>query len=655
MANFSVGLSALQSSQYALEVIANNIANANTEGYHRQKIHLEALPSNDTSGFRTGSGVTVNYIERIRDRITESSLTNVIADIGHSDQLLELEKQIEASFLNGSASMGEELDQFFGEISKLTASPDEPAQRASVIESGQRLAGVLRQTSGHLDDLKNAIEFQLTQEVGLLNQNMKTLSSLNVKIQSLTAQGYQPNAELDARDALLNDIAKVVGISRNDYNSGELNIRIGSFALQNTGFADQFSLTSAGADPIELRINDSDRAVKLDSGRLGALLEIYNNTIPKYEGKLDRMAAELIREVDSVHASGVGSDGPFQNLVGTRVVDDSSIPLSATNVAFPIKAGELTVSLTYADGTRRNESIMIDPLVDSLQDVAAKLSGIAGLSAAVNSNSNQLQLFSAENVKFDFTGSVETKPDLGLFTGSSVPTLSGEFAGTTNQDVSFQIFGSGEVGISNNLFLDVFDDNGTLTNRINIGNGYEAGTEIDVGNGVMVSLSRGSVNSGDQFQTRLVNQPDETGILAAMGMNSFFRGVNAETIEVDSSIIQDHGRFASGVSGDAADTTNLFRLTRLEEFSGMPGDLTFSEYMNEITIEIGFQVNTSQSLSSSLHSLELRLEQDRSAYSGVDLNEEMVYLQQFQKAYEAAARVIQVTDDVLSELFAILR
>ncbi len=655
MSNFQIGLSALRTSQQALEVIANNIANANTEGYHRQKIHLEGLPSRNLTGSQTGGGVDVNSIERIRNRITESSLTGVIADVGHVDQLLDLEKQIEAAFLNGSSSIGEELDQFFAEISKLTAAPDEPAQRSAVIEAGQRLASSVQQTAGQLEELRNEVEFQLSQEVELLNVDMQKLSELNNKIDSLTAQGFEPNAELDQRDALINRIAHVVGLTRNDYNSGELNMRIGTVAIQHTGSPNEFSIQRADDGEIHLLLDDSERPVRLESGRLTALLEIYNNSIPRYEEKLDTVSSDLIRKVDSVHAVGVGSDGGFDGLLGTRSVADSAAALADAASAFPIRAGELTISIVDSDGHRRNEVVNIDPSVDSLNDIAATLTSINGLTASVTANSNQLQLFAAEGVTFDFTGSLETQPRLDLVAGTSIPTFSGDPTATANQNLSFQIEGSGEVGISENLFLNVYDEGGVLTQRVNIGNGYEAGSDLDVGQGVKVALSRGSVVAGDQFQTRLTPKPDETGILAALGINSFFSGVNATTIGIDESVQENHGRLAAGISGDSADTTNLFRLAELEDFNELPGDLNFSQYINQITIEIGFQVNASESVSSSLQTLQLRLEQDQGAYSGVDLNEEMVYLQQFQKSYEAAARVIQVTDEVLSELFSIFR
>ena len=150
-------------------------------------------------------------------------------------------------------------------------------------------------------------------------------------------------------------------------------------------------------------------------------------------------------------------------------------------------------------------------------------------------------------------------------------------------------------------------------------------------------------------------EPDQTGFLAAMGFNSFFNGTNAATMQVDDSIIADNDRFANGSSAEIADTDNLFRLGELEQFRGMPGDLTFAQYLNEATTEIGFDISSNESLQASLESLKLRLEEDRDAYSGVDVNEELVRLQQYQRSYEAAARVIQTMDELLEELISIVR
>jgi flagellar hook-associated protein FlgK len=654
MPNFSLGLSALRTSQYALGVVSNNIANANTDGYHRRNVHLEELLPNELNGFRIGNGVSINYIERVRDQVTEASLTNVISDSSNVDQLLRLERQIEAAFLNGNASIGGELDQFFAEITKLTSAPDEPAQRAAVIESAQRLAGIIRQAADSLAELKSAIQFQVEQEMDTLNAKMKVLNDLSVEIQKLTAQGKQPNTEMDQRDELLNEIAELVGVSRRDHLAGELNLRIGHHSIQQGGSVNQFSLTELSTGELAVLLDDSDRPVDLESGRIVALLEVYNSTVPTYASKLDELANGLMQKIDSIHATGIGTDGSFQHLVGTRAVDLIDRPLAESGTAFAIEPGELTVTIVDGD-VLRTEFITIDPTSESLEDVAAKLSGIDGLFASINPNTNQLQLSAAQGLSFDFSGRVETHPRLDSFAGSSVPTFGGTYTGSANEQLTFQIVGTGEVGISENLYVDVYAEQGFLKQRIEIGRGYEAGTPIEIGDGVQLSLARGSVTDGDQFTTRVTAQADETGMLAALGLNSFFRGINAHTMHVDASVLESHGRFAAGKSGDAADTENLFRFADLEYDGTLPGNLTFAQYTNEINTEIGFQINSHTALSNSLDALHLRLEQDRDAYSGVDLNEEMVYLQQFQKSYEAAVRVIQTMDDMLSELFNIIR
>ena len=120
-------------------------------------------------------------------------------------------------------------------------------------------------------------------------------------------------------------------------------------------------------------------------------------------------------------------------------------------------------------------------------------------------------------------------------------------------------------------------------------------------------------------------------------------------------ILEDPSRFAAGVSGDAADTVNLFRLVEIENQALFQNGLTISDFVDEIDTEIGFQVNTDAALSASLGSLRNRLQEERDSYSGVDLNEELIFLQEYQRSYEAAARVIQAADDILSELFSIIR
>lgn len=654
MANFALGLSALRTNQYALQVVSNNISNANTEGYHRQRIHLESLPSRRLGAHQIGTGVGVNYIERVRDAVTESSLTNSVSDLSQVDQLLLIEQQIESALMPGNRSASTELDQFFAELTGLTAAPDEPAQQSAVIAAGERVASVIRNSATQLGELKASVREQAEHEIYSLNLKMEELSSLSIKIKEVTIRGLQPHAELDRRDVLVNEIAEAVGVTRVDLFSEELNLMIGQSAIQQGSEATTFSLETFEDGELGVSLNGSRRPIELGAGRVSALLHSYNSLIPSYEEKLDTLAVGLMQGVDSLHSTGIGAAGSFQYLKSSRTVGDIDAPLADAGITLPVESGELTVTILDGD-ERRTEVVAIDVEVDTLRTLSAKLNAIDGLNSSVDEVANRIQIFGSSGREFNFTGRVNTTPVLDSYTGTSVPSFSGRYTGEQNQPLRFVVEGSGEVGISDNLFVNVFDENGAIQSRIDIGNGYEAGTEIDLGQGVDITFARGTVADGDEFATRLTAEPDETGVLAALGLNTFFRGESAASISIDATILQESSRFAVGRSGDNADTSNVIRIAGLRESTSLVSNQTLSEYIHEMHVEIGFQVSTDTAVRESVQSLQTQLQDQRDSVSAVDLNEEMVYLQQFQKGYEASVRIVQAVDGMLSDLFSIIR
>ena len=653
MTAFEIGLSALRVSQVAIDVVANNIANAGTEGFHRQRVVNESLESGTSSGFRVGRGVSIAEISRIRNTATELSLTNVVADTEQVDQLLIIQRQVQEILVSGAGSATTELGNLFAEITELTASAGELSQRSPIIETANRLSGFLRQAANEFSNLQHNIRSQIEQEVVAINEDLTQLSRLNVVIQDLTARGASDAAERDNRDAVINSIAGAVGVSRTESADGQLNLVIGTASIQQASFRNEFAVDEVDGE-IQLFLDGSDTPTELKSGRISALQEMYNSTIPKYREKLDIFATELIRQFDSVHATGIGPAGSFEELDSSRTVTSRQAPIGETS-SFPIQAGDLTITITEADGSKRNEVVSIDPEVDSLDAISARLNNITGLNSVVETTDNRLRLLTVPGLKFDFTGSVATHPDLTSYTGTAVPELSGAYSGPTNQNVTFEVVGSGNVGLSENLSLNLIDEDGNTIETVSIGRGYEVGTKINFTNGVNITFDSGSVVNGETFTSRFVSNPDETGFLAAIGLNSFFEGTVAGDIGVSARLLDDAQLFASGKTDDIADTTNLFSLTDLEDERTMPGNSTLKQFVNEISVEVGFEISADEALQTSLSSIKERLETDRDSISGVDLNEEVLNLQKYQRSYEAAARVIQVADEALNTILNLFR
>lgn len=655
MTNFAIGLTGLRTSQYAMEVISNNIANADSEGFHRRGVHLEATQPGQFGKFQFGTGVSVNFIERIRDLVTEASLTFAISDVSRVDQTLDVETQIESLFHAGDGSMIQRVDAFFGELTKLTSTPGEPTQRNAVIEQADQLTQLFHQISGQLTELRSSIRYQVNQEVDTLNGKMKTLTDLNIQISSASLS-TAPNHELDQLDQLINEIATMVDVSRNESIATGATLTFGASTIQQGSNPTLFRSFTTETGDLAVAVGDSGKPLEFEGGRIVALIDAYNRIIPEFEEKLNELAGGLIQQMDQIHATGIGPSGSFSLLEGSRPVEDPTVPLAESGAAFPIEAGDLYLSIIDVDGNRRTETISIDPETDSLEDVAATISSFANVNASVNAQTNGLQIVATPGYQFDFTSNLETSPNLDTYAGSAVPSFSGRYTGNINQSLSYEISGTGNVGISPDLLVNVFNEEGAQIARLNIGEDYEAGTDLEIIDGVSIAFPPGDVVDGDTFESELVTNPDETGILSSLGMNSFFVGKDSSSIRVNEKILADSGAFASGITSDLADTSNLFMMIDLQETRGMSNNsLSFGEYLNEVTTTIGIRVSNNTQLSSSLNNLQLKYEQERDAVSGVDLNEELVYMQQFQKQHEASIRVIQTAEEMFDQLFQMLR
>ena len=162
--------------------------------------------------------------------------------------------------------------------------------------------------------------------------------------------------------------------------------------------------------------------------------------------------------------------------------------------------------------------------------------------------------------------------------------------------------------------------------------------------------------SDNPLDPTVASHPDETGILAAMGIGSLFEGTEPSTFRVRSEILENPDQLAVSPSGQSGDGRNIASMANLRDsrFDALAGR-TFTEEMADVTAESGLQVQTSESQNGQLQAFRQRLEIDRDAVSGVDINEEMMQMMQTQRAYQAAAKIITTADQMLSELLQLVR
>jgi flagellar hook-associated protein 1 FlgK len=654
MQSLNTALSGLISSQYAIDQTANNISNANTPGFHRREVQMVSRRETSVNGLLRVGGSTVDIITRARNLAVESSLTSATGDLASIENRLVYENRLEFFFSNRPGSLYERFNSLFGELGKLSTDPQQSAQRNVVLQTGEQLAGQFKQLGDQLLDLKQQAQNELKQQVGDLNTMLNDLANLQLEIKDRVSK-QPPNDLLEQRDQMINRIAEIIDVSRNEFVQDGLGLSLAGGSLSLGAVAPKIEIQYNQDGSVQLQIGSQGRPLTPRGGRLAALLETHNTFIPEYENRMRALAGDVIRNFNQTHAQGIGAAGPFSLLNGSNFVKDVSVPLAQAGLPFDFSAGDLYVTVTGPGGERRVSKLSLDPATQSLNDVGAAFSGIPNLQGVVDSQTGQLRILADPGYRFDFTGRLETVPDLTGFTGTATPRISGDYTGKNNDQLRVVVNGSGTVGLTAGLTADVFDGGGNLLKTVSIGSGYEAGKAIEVYQGVKVSFAAGAVANGDEFNTFLVANSDQGKFLSALGLNGFFQGSDPLSIAVDPELKSNPSRISLGKTGEFGDTSVIKKMLALREQPLADGGLTFEGYHAETTALSGSRVRTSGFLQSQLKDLKTDYEQQREGFSGIDINEEMVKLSKFQRAYEATVRVLTAMDQMMQELMSSLR
>jgi len=341
--------------------------------------------------------------------------------------------------------------------------------------------------------------------------------------------------------------------------------------------------------------------------------------------------------------------GSFTDLTGWPVtsqnladfgseVTDGSIYIRVTNTS--------TQTIT------RNE-ITVDKSADTLSDIATLISGITGLSASVVSS--KLNIQSDANYTFDFLPAVLPLPTASTLSGSP-PTISvsGIYTGSTNDTFQFTVAGTGSVG-NGTLQLEVRNGAAQLVSTLDVGAGYAAGDKLDLGNGIKISLSTGGLNDGETFDVDAFSSTDTSGLLAAVGINTFLSGSTALDMGICSDIAATPGRLASALGANMTDNTNALRMSGLRDQALTSlNSMTPGEFYRQMVTDIGQQLFVKEARKDNIESIVLNLSNQQGETSGVNINDEAARMLAFEQMFQAMSKYMSIIQSSLSTMMEIL-
>ena len=646
MSNLTIGLSGLIVAQRAIDIAGTNIANASTEGYHRQTPVISPI-STDSPNSPSIGGAEITEVRRAMDGLLEREILRNQPLQGQLTQELMTLQAIESSLGRlGSQGLTTALTQFFGDMRELAAQPQSSAQLQQTVWSAEALADQFRNLGSFLQETSNSLQTEARDTVSQVNQLTGRIAELNTQILAGVSRGGSANLLADQRDQLVRELSEIIPIQTNGLaQTGSRDIMAWGAPLVIGAHATELTLGMDSAGKLGVSMKDSSLVeTNVSGGKLGALIGLQNNVVTQLRDQLDTLANQVITSVNRLHVQGVGSSGAFEELtggpVGSGVLSDS-LP--------QVEAGSFWVRVTKtATGEVSRYKIDLDPAEDTLADVAAGLNGVDHLTALAADS--RLKIKADDGYTFDFRPGVEAQPTSSGLTGTAAPTISGNYSGSENTTYTFTIQGTGQVGITDGLALKVYSG-GELVDTLSIGSGYAAGQRLAVADGVYVALSLGTLTGGEQFTVEALAQSDNMGFLAAAGINTLFGGSSALTINVSEEVLDDATLLAVSASSGGSDNLNALAMANLEDVKQAAlGQLTPAEHLQLFISSIGQRVALAKSRQESSSQIIQQLENQRDSVSGVDVNEEAAKLMMLERLFQACSKVINSQDQTLQYL-----
>lgn len=676
----SIGKSALNASQVALQVTGDNVANVDTEGYSRQTVNL-------VNGSYT-SGVDVDGVTRSYDSFIEAQYLDKISARDRWNAIYSGLSGIESLFNeSNSDGINAAMSTFFSDWGDLTSTTASNATITSMLEDTQTLVSLLRSTSSTLSSTKTELQSTISDDVDTLNDLASQIADLNKKIDATTSDTEVYNSLLDSRDSLIEQMASLVDVNVVDNGGGDLSVYLDSgqtvvdgttsytFAYEQGQTVRQLSSASiANKSDIQCYSTGSDSSeytIKVVSN--GSV-----NGTATFEVSLDGGKTWLTDDDGNVQTYSANSvDGKvtvgnlqiwFGTTSNANSTSSSTLEAGDTFTLVPKKAlywytsagtPEIVSPQEYSDGTDNARRLTGGALCGELELAD---SYIGDYQDSLNSLT-QSMIWEINRIYSQGTGSEACSSCTGTYSVSSSTTA----LGSSNSGLVF-----GTRLVSGASILYVYSDDGTLVSSASITLNPETDSLQDVvdkinsafGGNLTASIVNGqiSLSAASGYDFRFGD--DTSGLFAALGVNTLLTGSTAADVAINSATTSDTGMVCIGHVGAnglvaSGDTTTATALAALETttvsftINGKTvANQTLSDYYDTLVGTVGsdtssanYQYTYQSTLASSLYS-------DKLSVSAVSLDEELTNLIMYQHAYQAAAKLISTADSMFQTVLA---
>lgn len=648
MSLLNVGSRALRANQIALQTTGHNIANVNTAGYSRQSVAFQTSPGQNMGSGYIGNGVDVNTILRnFNELLNRQAATASAVSAADSARATSL-AQMQEVFSGGKTGLGAAITDMMNSFGDVAGAPTDPSARQVALTRMNELAARFRSASAQLDELDYSAKQQMGNDVTVVNSLAGQVATLNAQISRSIASGQTPNDLLDQRDQLVRNINKYVQTSQIPADDGTISLFVGgSQPLVLGSSSAQLTLKEAtefpGSGKMALYFQQpGGQSVELTPSMLGGgeiagLLQFQGSDLTEGRNLLGRMALAIGDTLNQQNNLGLTLSGQSgSNLFKLSMVSNGSTtgaqwtgattPTTTVVDASQLKASDYQVvfgSTAPAGKVIRLSDGKVTDFTDMADLSSKEIDGLRFDLKAEGVQGNSILFRPMAAGAHDIQAAVHSPNDLAVANpvAASIKSLG---------DATLQM---GGIQVSAGFDLSTFAGAEVSFSKNAAGQLEYTITPAPAG-GIPAT---GLYTSGQAIQLAPGLQVKITGTPA-------INGTNSDKVTLGKATDPQYG---TAYQRDAGNASSFLALRDSKLFDG---STTLSDGFSTAMAQVGTRTQSAQYAAKLSETIAKNLEADRTAVSGVNLDEEAAKLLQYQQSYQASAKMLQVAQSIFDSV-----
>lgn len=618
----NIGYSGLNAAQIGVDTTSHNIANAESEGYTRQRVITAASTPMYTASGNIGNGTSIMDVSRIFDNFVFSRYTGITSDKEYSDFTKSTLEELSTYFPEiDDVGIKSDLKEYYNMWQTFADNPDNDAIKLALAKQAETLTNSINTTRDKIANLQKSVNNQLLASINEVNTLAQELADINKRIEIAEAGGgFTANDLRDKRSSIEISMAKLVGAKAIN-GQIEANIQVDRSANENTG---SYTLSVNGFNLVD---GGSYHPIHISS---------INNENAFYELSYERQDGTLIPIEEAITGGRVGAildlrgKSPEDNDLASAPKDGVLQKVIEQMDAFAATLIESTNNIYASASTTRMESNTIE---------------ISPTQGIINSPLN-IKEGSFDIVMYDIDGNVTARRTIDINQNTAMTGIAG------SNSIQGQIAAEG-------------DDNGdaNANNDIDDFLQFNWASYPDGGNAMELIMDPAYAAKGYSFaiEDNLKNENFDSGtnFAGALGLSRFFSGTDAHDINVDYVLRENPTKIVAGmtpVTGDNSLSLNMVQ-QQFEVYSFEVGDIAYESTVygmfDVVATEVGVSTNQAilgnQTISAQFNATEL----EYFSVSKVSIDEELTNLIKYQTAYGAASKIITTVDQMMQTLLGI--